>query len=91
MYEKGEGVSQSDVEAAKWYRKAAEQENDSALNSLTAMCNRGSSVAQFNLGLMYEEGDGVAQDDDEAAKWFQQAADQGHKIAKSKLDKMKDK
>ncbi len=29
MYNKGEGVAKDDVEAVKWYRRAAEQENDS--------------------------------------------------------------
>ena len=37
-YDKGEGVTEDDAEAVRWYRKAAEQ---------------GHAKAQFNLGVMY--------------------------------------
>ena len=91
MYEEGESVPKDDAEAAKWYRRAAEEEHENALNNLMAMCNRGIAVAQFNLGGMYQDGEGVAQDDAEAAKWYRKAAEQGNAIAKQRLDKMKKK
>ena len=50
------------MEAAKWYRKAAEQ---------------GYAEAQFYLGLCYYYGNGVIQDKAEAIKWYLKAADQG--------------
>jgi len=53
-------VPQSDAEAAKWVRLAAEQ---------------GLAPAQHDLGLMYDIGKGVPQDDAEAAKWYRLAAD----------------
>ena len=56
-------VPQSDVEAARWYRKAADQ---------------GGAGAQHNLGLMFAQGRGVAQSHVEAARWYRKAADQGH-------------
>jgi len=90
MYETGEGVTQDDEEAAKWYRKAAEQENENALDNLVAMCEKGSVAAQFNLGGMYQDGMGVSQDDKIAAKWYQRAADQGHKAAKARLNKLQE-
>ena len=62
MYENGKEVSQDYAEAAKWYRKAAEQ---------------GNSDAQFKLGVMYDNGKGVPQDYVEAAKWYRKAAEQG--------------
>ena len=43
------------VEAAKWYRKAAEQ---------------GHVLAQTLLGKMYQQGVGVTQDYAESVKWF---------------------
>ncbi len=46
----------------KWYRRAADQ---------------GDRDARHNLGIMYAEGQGVVQDDAEAAKWFHKAAEQG--------------
>ena len=53
--------------AAKWFRRAAEQ-------NLAA--------AQSNLGICYERGDGVAKYEVEAYKWFLLAAAQGDTKAK---------
>jgi TPR repeat protein len=47
------GVAEDDVEAYKWYRKASEQ---------------GVATAQSNLGFMYTNGEGVAEDYVEAYK-----------------------
>ena len=38
---------------------------------------KGDAAAQFNLGFMYRDGDGVPKDEAEAVKWFRKAADQG--------------
>lgn len=59
----GGGVAKDNVEAVRWYRKAAEQ---------------GNARAQIHLWWIYEHGaDGVAKDDAEAAQWYKKAADQG--------------
>ena len=70
MYHNGYGVAQDDVEAVKWYRKAAEQEHASAKN---------------NLGVMYHNGYGVAQDYVEAVKWYRKAAEQEYAPAQYNL------
>ena len=44
--------------------------------------------AQYNLGLMYANGEGVAEDDAEAARWLRLAADQGHAGAQYNLGVM---
>jgi TPR repeat protein/tRNA A-37 threonylcarbamoyl transferase component Bud32 len=62
LYENGLELSQSDQEAAAWYRKAAEQ---------------GHVTAQFNLGAMYEEGRGVEKSMTQAFTWYRKAAEQG--------------
>ena len=62
MYEQGKGVPQDYKEAAKWYRKSAEQ---------------GDADAQDKLGLMYYNGQGVPKDYKEAVKWYTKAAEQG--------------
>jgi TPR repeat protein len=36
----------------------------------------------FNLGLLYENGQGVVQDYAKAREWYQKAADKGHVFAK---------
>jgi len=58
------------VEAAKWYRKAAEQ---------------GDAYAQYELAQRYEKGRGVTQDFSKAVKWLRKAAEQGHLSAQSSL------
>ncbi len=46
---------------------------------------RGNSAAQFRIGMIYLQGNGVAQDYSEAAKWFREAAEQGNTSAQSML------
>ena len=38
---------------------------------------QGDAAAQYNLGLMYANGEGVPEDDVEAVRWYRLAADQG--------------
>ena len=38
---------------------------------------QGYAYAQFNLGIMYYQGDGVPEDASEAMRWFRRAAEQG--------------
>ena len=73
MYDNAEGVPEDDVEAVKWYRRAADQ---------------GLVGAQLNLGLMYATGEGVPRDDAEAIRWFRLAADQGNAVAQYNLGLM---
>lgn len=44
---------------------------------LKKKAEKGDAQAQYNLGLMYVQGDGVVQDYREAAKWCRMAAEQG--------------
>jgi TPR repeat protein len=62
-YGEGEGVAQDYAEAAKWFRKAAEQ---------------GDMFSQFATGSNFEHGKGVAKDLAEALRWYRKAADQGY-------------
>lgn len=45
----------------------------------------GNSVAQYNLGLMYDNGRGVSEKDQEAANWYRMAAEQGNVRAQRNL------
>jgi len=58
------------VEAAKWYKKAAEQ---------------GHAKAQFYLGDIYHRGRGAPKNVSEGLKWFRKAADQGYPDAQINL------
>ena len=44
--------------------------------------------AEYNLGLMYQKGEGVAQNDADAAYWYRQAAAQGYAEAQQKLGEL---
>lgn len=63
MYEFGKVVKKDDVEALRWYRRAAKQ---------------GYARAQTHLGWKYAHGEGVEQDHAAALHWYQKAADQGY-------------
>ncbi|MDX1540944.1 MAG: caspase family protein, partial [Geminicoccaceae bacterium] len=60
ILERGLGTPPNYVEAASWYRKAAEQ---------------GFGPAQINLGQLYEQGLGVEKDPVVALNWYRKAAD----------------
>jgi putative tryptophan/tyrosine transport system substrate-binding protein len=65
------GLPQSDEEAARYYRLAADQ---------------GNAFAQSNLGFLYEKGrGGLPSDDAEAARLYRLAAGQGVPFAQNKL------
>jgi len=61
------------VEAIRLYRLAAD---------------KGLGTAQYKLGVMYNNGLGVAQDYTEALRWYRLAADQGHAWAQYNLGTM---
>ena len=70
MYDSGWTVPVDDVEAVKWYRKAADQ---------------GHVKAQSRLGSMYRNGEGVPKNATEAVKWYRRAAEQGYAAAQYNL------
>jgi len=53
--------------------------------------DQGDAQAQYNLGVMYDKGEGVAQNKTEAAHWYRKAADQGDAQAQYNLGVMYDK
>ena len=56
-----------------------------ALTEWMPLAEQGKVGAQNNLALMYSKGQGVAQDHEEAAKWFLKAAEQGYADAQYNL------
>ena len=59
-----------------------------ALREFTPLAEQGYASAQFNLGLMYDKGQGVPQDYKTAVKWYRLAAEQGYADAQTKLGVM---
>jgi len=62
----------------------------SASHVLRKMAEQGQAAAQYNLGIMYEYGRGVRQNDVEAATWYRKASAQGVSVAQYKLGIMYD-
>jgi hypothetical protein len=60
-----------------------------ALREWKPLAKQGNVSAQYNLGVMYDQGKGVSQDYKTAAKWFTLAANQGFEGAKAKLASVK--
>lgn len=58
------------------------------LGVLQAAAERGDANAQLALGGLYYSGQGVAQNDAEAAIWIRKAAEQDHLLAKLKMSKL---
>ncbi len=56
-----------------------------ALMEFRVLAEQGDANAQFNLGVMYDMGQGVPQDDTEAVRWYRLAAEQGFDTAQLKL------
>lgn len=66
----GQLIPKDRKEAMKWWLLAAEQ---------------GYPLAQYYLGAMYDEGEGVPRNIKEAAKWYVLAAKQGNSLAQFKV------
>ena len=58
-----------------------------ALREWTPLAKQGNVVAQYNLGLLYDNGRGVPQDYKTAVKWYRLAAEQGDASAQYYLKK----
>jgi TPR repeat protein len=56
-----------------------------ALHDLTQAAERGNPTAQYELGVAYANGDGVAADYNQAARWFAEAGRGGNADARRQL------
>lgn len=71
-YAEGRGGVETDlVTAAKWFEKAAE---------------RGVVDSQFNLGVLYESGQGLPQNLSDAYVWYSIASQQGDQLAAQRIE-----
>jgi uncharacterized protein len=70
--------------------KAAYDRKDyqTALKLLKPLADKGEIKAQFALGVMYGNGDGVTKNYSDAEKWFRKAADQGSADAQKNIGGM---
>ena len=61
-----------------------------ALENFVPLAESGDAAAQLELGVMYNFGQGVLQDDTEAVRWHRLSAEQGHARAQYYLGLMYD-
>jgi hypothetical protein len=78
-----------DSETWSLYEKAAAEGNLGAVETVKGAANQGHVSAQYIVGRMYEKGEGVKQDFDEAMKWYGLAAAQGNQSAQQALDRLR--
>lgn len=71
------------LEEAK--QKLAEKDYAGAHAIYLSLANQNDAKACYNLGLMYQDGDGVTKSMDEAVKWYTKSADLGYKEAQYTL------
>jgi TPR repeat protein len=64
------------------YRRA---DYATAFRIYRSMADQGLAIAQFNVGLMYDNGQGVSKDEVQAMTWYRLAADQGRSDAQYQL------
>jgi len=72
---------------------AAAQRGDyaTAFREFLALAEQGHADAQYNLGVMYDEGTGVPVNNVRAYMWWSLAKAQGHESAASNLDIVKNR
>jgi TPR repeat protein/tRNA A-37 threonylcarbamoyl transferase component Bud32 len=69
-------------------KKEEAGEYEKAFAYYSKAAERGHAGAQFNVGRMYDRGQGVSQNDDQAADWYRRAARQGYAAAQFRLGMM---
>ena len=72
------------------FEAAQKGDYKTALKLWKPLAEQGNADAQSHLGLMYDEGYGVPEDDKQAVKWYRLAAEQGHALAQYNLGLMYD-
>lgn len=82
------GVSRLNADFAAGLVAYERGDHAGALREWRPLAEKGEAASQFNLGLLYYEGQGVPQDYESAANWFQKSADQGYAKAQLNLGAM---
>jgi TPR repeat protein len=71
--------------------KLVRQNNPEEVKKIIFGANKGIAKAQYTLGMMYAEGQGVPQDKKKALKWYGQAAQQDDPMDEIEVDKFENK
>ena len=82
------GASSYSADFNKGLTAAQSGDFATALKEWKPLAGQGDADAQTNLGLMYQNGWGVPQDDKEAVRWYTLAAEQGYANAQYNLGQL---
>jgi len=85
MASSGSPAPSASVSRASWQGAASRSAQHRSLSDLRTFAEQGDAEAQWGLGILYHNGEGVPQDDAEAVRWFRRAADQAYVPALSAL------
>jgi len=87
LYEEGDGVEKDETAALNWYRQAVALGSKEAAKRLAALdalqqlesgMTQGDPEAHYQLGLRYEDGEGVPRNHEQAVQHYRMAAELGH-------------
>lgn len=81
----GPAIAQTFEEGKEAYKR---DDFTLAFKIFQPLAERGDARAQFNLGILYDEGEGLPADAAKAAHWYRKAAEQGHREAQFNLGQM---
>lgn len=81
----GVGLAQDNRTAFGAYNRGDYQ---TAFRQFSVLAAQGSAQAQYMLGFMYADGEGVTQDYREAVRWYRLSAEQGYGLAQFNLGLM---
>jgi hypothetical protein len=73
------------VAQAAWKGSASRKPEPRSPLDLLKLADQGDPDAQYGLGVLYHNGEGVPRDDSRAVEWYLRAADQGYVPAQSAL------
>lgn len=93
QYEEGTAVMPSQEEIDTWVKNVISGEYntgryETAFEHFSEYAKMGNATAQYYLGKMYYEGEGVSKDYTKAVEWFRKSAKQGNAIAQYHLGYM---
>lgn len=72
------GVTQAGDPLSDALRAMEAGRHAQAAQMLLPLANEGNTLAQYRLGMLYYQGDGVPEDEKQAVFWWKKAAIQGH-------------
>ena len=87
MLQDGFKIMPTMCQNASWGSLSLKQQQDieEVVRLWEGAAEKGNANAQYNLGIMYDQGHGVDVNFSKAIKWYEKAAEQGHAKAQERI------